>query len=312
VAGGRLDTVCGPVGAESLGFTLPHEHLVYAMTGWQLDHVGHVPRREQVESCVEAVAAAHELGVTALFDLTVPELGRDVDLLAEVSRRTGVHIAGATGLYARYPVTYFVRRSAAEIAEFFIHELVHGVGETGIRPALVKCAVDPPPFAEFSVRVLEAAAQAHRATGAPVVVHVEPGAQVEALHLALLSGIAPGRLVIAHAESTDLDLVLPIVEAGAFAGFDRFGYHHTLSDEERLAVLLELVRRGFQGRIQLSHDQITVFLGRDGLRATWIDRSRDWHLTHLPRDILPRLRAAGLDDQTIRTLTVENPAALFS
>jgi phosphotriesterase-related protein len=37
----------------------------------------------------------------------------------------------------------------------------------------------------------------------------------------------------------------------------------------------------------------------------------DWHFNHIPDTILPALREAGVTEDQIRTMTVDNPRRLF-
>jgi phosphotriesterase-related protein len=37
----------------------------------------------------------------------------------------------------------------------------------------------------------------------------------------------------------------------------------------------------------------------------------NWHFLHITKDILPALRTAGVTDDQIRQMTVENPRRIF-
>ena len=311
----QIQTVTGPVAVGDLGLTLPHEHLVFGMTGWQLDVVPVPSRAEQLAACERHTRAAVEAGVRTMLELTTPEMGRDVQLMREVSRRTGMRIACATGLYARRPSAYFVRRSEDEIAELFVHELTEGIGDTGIRAAVIKCAVEAAELTDHERTALTAAALASQATGAPVVVHVEPGAALAAARLLADRGLPGARTVIAHVESTpDPELLDTLAgELGVFLGFDRFGYELTVSNQARVEAVAALCRRGHAGRVLLSHDYVCVMFGRDARRWDGMeDQLRDWSFTYLPRAALPALAQAGVSDADLHRMTVANPAALFT
>jgi phosphotriesterase-related protein len=310
----QIQTVTGPVAVSELGLTLPHEHLVFGMTGWQLDIVPAPSRAEQLEACERHARAAVEAGVRTMLELTTPEMGRDVELMREVSRRTGLRIACATGLYARRPAAYFVRRSEDEITELFVHELTEGIGDTRVRAAVIKCAVEAADLSDHERTVLRAAAQASQATGAPVVVHVEPGAALAVARFLAGAGLPGARTVIAHVESTpELRLLETLAgELDVFLGFDRFGYELTVTNQVRVATVAALCRQGHAGRVLLSHDYVCVLFGRDARRWDGMeDQLREWSFTYLPRAAMPALGRAGVSDADLHRMTLANPASLF-
>jgi predicted metal-dependent phosphotriesterase family hydrolase len=47
------------------------------------------------------MADLHARGIRAIVDLTTVDLGRDIDLIVDVARRSRVHVIVATGVWAR-------------------------------------------------------------------------------------------------------------------------------------------------------------------------------------------------------------------
>jgi phosphotriesterase-related protein len=308
-----VETVEGRFPAADLGFTLAHEHVLYALLGWRLDHVPQPSFAEQVDVCVDALRPAAAGGVRALVDLTTVECGRDVALLAEVARRTGIRIVCATGLYARRPAPHFARRTASELEAFFLREATDGIGATAVKPGVVKCAIDGPELTGHEAAALTACTRVALRAGLPLVVHIEPGGAPTVLREAREHSLPGRRLVIAHGESAGLEGLIEIVEANdAYVGFDRFGLETALTDEARIAGVVELCKRGFAHRILLSHDTIGLFLGRDRGWASARPEFRNWNFGHLTTTILPRLAAEGVPPAAIEQMTVANPAALMA
>jgi phosphotriesterase-related protein len=310
-----VQTVTGPIDASELGFTLPHEHLVFGMTGWDLDYWPTVPAEEQVRICTEWVDQAKSAGVRSLVEVSTPEMGRDVNVMREVSERTGVHIICATGLYARRPLAYFLRRDTEEIAEFFLHELQDGIGTSGARAGLIKCAIESPQLSGYEQTVLGACARAAMVAGVPVMVHTEAGAALAAARFLSEAGLPGSQTIIAHAESTPSfdDLLVIADELGAYVGFDRFGYEVPLSDAKRCALVGALCHLGLAHRVLLSHDAVCVLHGRDAHRWDAVaDLVRNWRFDHLAKEILPRLSGQGITQAQIEQMTEANPAALLS
>src|SRR5436190_453735 len=96
---GRVRTVLGDVDPSTLGVTLVHEHLVVdwgELTGKPKLAFEYEPT---VERIAERLRAARADGVGALADCTPIGTGRYVDVMVDVSRRSGVAVVGATGFF---------------------------------------------------------------------------------------------------------------------------------------------------------------------------------------------------------------------
>jgi len=123
--------------------------------------------------------------------------------------------------------------------------------------------------------------------------------------------VDPARVVVGHSgDSTDLDYLIALMEAGSFIGMDRFGIDTILPFEQRCATVAELCRRGYAERMVLAHDAscyIDWFEERTLAKA--LPR---WHLTHIHDDVLPELRSRGVTDAQIATMLVENPRRYFA
>ena len=102
-----------------------------------------------------------------------------------------------------------------------------------------------------------------------------------------------------------------ILERGAWLGFDRFGIEAIASDKMRLASLLGLLSVGYD-RIMMSHDSVECWRGRDtGALDGMIAASPNWNMAHISRNILPAMRKAGVSEEIIDTLMVNNPRSYF-
>ena len=158
-------TVSGPVPADQLGFTLPHEHLYsrFRHADYRYDVLDQI-----ADVFDEEVSAFADLGGATIFDLTVPDNGRDPQRLRSLSERTGVNIVMGCGWYrGNYylPEERIDQRPVEDLAEELIREITEGVVDTGIKPGVIgeigseKTWVSP-----AEERVLRAVA---RATGPP-------------------------------------------------------------------------------------------------------------------------------------------------
>ena len=307
-----VQTVTGPVPAGTLGFILPHEH-----TGLELWHIQN--RWDYWELIRDEDVIAPELerfrarGGTCLVDVTNHGLGRDAMRLRRLSERTGLPIVMGSGWYrqAYYPPEALVdRRSVDELAEELIREFHEGVADTGIRPGIIgEIGTDKPWMSAQEERVFRACARAAKATGMAVTTHAaQSRVGLVQLDVLLEEGLDPARIVIGHVDSYPyLDYHLALLERGASIEFDFLGMDFSRLDTameprgERL--LCELVGRGHADRLLLSQDvchtlQLAAFGGHG--------------YTYLQETYLPRLRAAGVSDEAIQRMTVENPRRILS
>ncbi|MFL5749387.1 MAG: phosphotriesterase [Chloroflexota bacterium] len=314
LARGRAQTVCGPVDPSALGWVLPHEHTAIAL--W------HVPdrwdywelRRDEPVIVDELTAFREAAGEgAAVVDLTLPGVGRDPRWLAALSEATKLHVVMGAGWYrdAYYPPDALIdRRSVDSLAEEIEREATDGVAATGIRPGIIgEIGTDKPWISPREERVHRAAARAARRTGLAITTHaVQSTVGLDQLDLFEAEGADLSRVVIGHADShPSLEYHGAIVERGATVEFDFLGMSFTPLErhgEGRVVEsVCELLSRGHAGRIVLSqdvcHDSQLKRYGGNGY-------------TYLADSFVPRLRDAGVSDEEIRTMTVENPRRLLT
>ncbi len=308
----HVQTVLGDVDPADLGWVLPHEHTAIAL--W------HIPNRwdywelrRDETVIVEELAAFRAAGGGTVVDLTLDGVGRDPSWLAGLARATGLRLVMGSGWYrgAHYPAEALIdRRSVDALADEIVRDATEGVAGTGIRAGIIgEVGTDKPWLSAQEERVHRAAARAARRTGLAITTHaVQSTVGLDQLTIFEAEGADLTRVVIGHADSNpSLDYHLAIVERGATVEFDFLGMAFTPLErhgEGRIVEnLRELLARGHLERILLSqdvcHDSQLRRYGGNGY-------------TYLAESFLPRLRAAGVSDDEIRTITVDNPRRLLT
>jgi phosphotriesterase-related protein len=312
----RIPTVTGWITPGELGRTLVHEHVVTGLPGWESDTLAPgFRRREVLARAKDRIAELRDEGIGAMVDPCPADLGRDVELSAELSAATGFPIIAATGLYneaaggSAYWKFRTGRGDAAKIlADLFVRELSVGIGDTGIRAGLIKVATGLGQITRYERAVLEAAARAALVTGAPVTTHTEDG-QLGPEQQALLTsfGLPAHRIVIGHScGSADPAYHMRIAAGGSYLGFDRFGIEAVQPDDVRVASLLKLLGAGAGARVLVSHDTVWCWRGAP------LPPNPVWEPTHFTRRIVPKLRAGGAQPEQIEALLVDNPRRFFA
>jgi len=317
---GQVNTVRGPVDAGALGRTLMHEHVFVRSpevasnwpTGW--DPTTRVP--EAVERLQELKAA----GIDTIVDLTVVGLGRDIELVQEVAAQVELNIVVATGLYTYNELPhYFDYRSAAFrpshvdiLDDFFLHDIEEGIAGSGVRPGILKCATDEPGLTPGVERVLRAVARVHRHSGLPISTHTHVGTRrgLDQQRVFTEEGVDLSRVVVGHSgDSTDLDYLRTLLEAGSTLGMDRFGVDAYCPTPERVETVAHLCDEGFAPAMVLSHDA--------GCHMDWFDddflqaAQPNWNFLHISRDVLPAMRQRGVSERHIEAMLVDNPRRIL-
>jgi len=308
----RVPTVLGDVAPDELGVTLPHEHTGIAL--WHAkDRWDYWELTANHELVGEELREFRRRGGGTLVDLTLPGVGRDPERLRRLSTRTGVQVVMGCGWYREpyYPPEIRIdRRSVDDLADELVREFHDGVAGSGVRPGIIgEIGTDKPWLSAQEERVHRAAARAARRTGLAITTHaVQSTVGLDQLDVFEAEGADLSRVVIGHADSNpSLDYHLAIVERGATVEFDFLGMSFTPLERHGEARIVdnlrELLARGHAERILLSqdvcHDSQLKRYGGNGY-------------TYLAERFLPELRSAGVSEDEIRTITVDNPRRLLT
>jgi len=317
-----IATASGETTAAQLGRTLMHEHLVIGYPGWQSHSTVAGPSPEEEFSiCVDKIQELQALGYSSLLDPCPNDLGRDVELAAKVAQKTGFQIILATGLYkqAEGGVPYWHFRSnfgpqVDPMAELFIHELTHGIRETGIKAGIIKVATGVGEITDYERTILLAAAKASVETGAPITTHTDQGSLGDQQQQILTeAGVPAHRIIIGHSCGTDDHAYhMGLARGGSYLGFDRFGIDAIFPDAKRVASLAKMIQAGAGDRIVVSHDSVWCWKGQPFPPGMLENIGEDaFNPTFFERKIIPQLREAGVQDEQIDRLLVENPRRFF-
>jgi phosphotriesterase-related protein len=316
-----VETATGSVDSTSLGRTLMHEHLFVTTPELHLNYPGRWGAEDDlVEDAVQRLAAVKEAGFDTLVDVTVLGLGRDLPRVRRVADQVAINIVVATGVYTFHdvPLAFQAQGPGTELGgpepmtEMFVGDIVDGVGDTGIRAGILKCATDEPGLTPGVQRVLRAVAQAHRQTGVPISTHTHAASRrgLDQQRVFAEEGVDLSRVVIGHSgDTTDLDYLEELIANGSYVGMDRFGLDMIVSFEDRVATVAALCSRGHAGRIVLSHDACCHT--DEASRAVLEEAIPSWHYLHIAGDVLPALRRAGVTEGQIDQMLVDNPRAIL-
>ncbi len=287
-------------------------------------------RTQDLASQVSEVEDLARRGVGTVVDVTPSGKGRDPVALREISTRTGVHVIAATGFYkepACPPLAH--RGTVADLVAFMVGEAESGIEGSDILPGIIKVGSSKGTITPTEAKVFAAAARVQRRTGLPITTHTTLGTMGrEQVDLLVAEGADPARIVIGHCDlNVEPAYHLEILKTGATVAFDTIGketfryrrhqgtgYHryaflleeYHIPDRSRSTTLLALLHAGYASQIVLSLD----LLWREGLDNP--DTTGTWGYGYLFERFLPRMRDAGVGDDEIATMMVENPRRILS
>jgi len=300
----RLTTTLGPRTAAELGLILPHEHIFVDFRPPEHPQHGEAEAAEVVALMAPQIELAQAQGVTALVDCTPVGVGRRADILKAVSIATGMPLLVPTGIYREPKIPAWAHAaSEAELADWMIGELQGEIERSGVRAAWIKLSAGDDGITECEAKILRAAARAGKETNAVIGSHTMRGRVAQdQLDILEKAGYTAQRFIWIHTQKeADFAWHLEIARRGAWLEYDAIGD----SDAVCLDFVLRSLQAGLGGQVLLSHDR------------GWYDPAKPGGgdpkpFTHLVAHFLPKMRAAGVDEETIRTLTHTNPFRAFA
>ena len=259
-----------------------------------------------------------------MIDAAPPSLGRRADIIVAVSRAAGLPVVVPTGFYRDASIPEWARAaSEGELRDWMVGELLGGMEEADVKAGWIKLAAGDGGFTETERKCLRAAARAGVATDATIGCHIASGIVARGTRWDTVerSGYPAERFVWIHADlepwiHADHDRVSGLREElarrGAWIEFDKIGFRKPGDDAEPIDTMhVDMVQHmldvGLGDRLLLSMDSGWYDPGRPDCRAGCIPG-----YTYLTETFLPKLRASGVDETTIDTLTRVNPFHAFA
>ena len=313
-----IQGVFGPIDPAELGQTLIHEHITCADWSMRMNFGEKFFDFDQVAAMAEAqLNRAKALGVRTVVDGTPVNLGRDIRLIREVARRTGLNFIASTGFYYQEE-PWLGMRDEEQIYDLLMGDCTDGISGTDSRPGILKAGVGRLGITPLLHKVLHATARVAKETGLPVFCHHEVSVRTggEILDLFGACGVPASQVILGHSGDTDdLEYLTAMLERGCWLGMDRFGFCDLdLPLEPRVNTIAALCRAGWGRRLLLGHDLAAYLAFWDSWETTkgadWKNLDVDYSFIH--RKVLPALREKGLDEAAIQRLLVDNPRDFFT
>lgn len=305
---GKVMTVHGLIPADSMGITLPHEHLLIVHKGNYLDLTNET-------KAISELGLFASYGGKTLVEATNIGIGRNPEGLKRISTATGINVIMGSGFYKDKWIHDTIKvKSVEQLSNIITNDIRKGIN--GIHAGLIGEVGVSRPITVFEEKSLLAAGRSQKATGAAVNIHFDvwatPAEINHALDLLESEGADLSRVYISH-RTPYVELAneyAAYIQRGCYISFDLLGmeiyppvalnWNKELKIAETIKALIDL---GYINNILISQDVcFSVLYVENG----------GYGYTHILKNIVPKLKAGGITDEQIRTIIVENPKRILA
>ena len=304
----QIMTVTGPIGINSMGHSLIHEHILVDFIGAEQYDPKRWNRKDVIEKIMPHLRGLKATGCKTLVDCTPNYLGRDVELLRELSKLSDLQILTNTGYYGgsanKFLPAHAFTETEQQLADRWVKEFNIGIDGTNIRPGFIKISVNDGSLSEISRKLIRAAGLCHLQTGLTIASHTGPAVPaMEEIEILKQMKVSPGAFIWVHAQNEkDWNQYLIAGRQGAWVSLDGLGDENVTTYVEMLAFL----KKGkLLHQVLLSHDAGWYEPGKP-------DGGKIRGYTTLSIKLLPALKQAGFSVKEIAQLIKDNPAKAFA
>jgi predicted metal-dependent phosphotriesterase family hydrolase len=309
----KIQTILGTIEPGELGFTDSHGHLIMDRDLIVAKHPDF--KIADIDKVVEEVNLFMQAGGRAMVEMSPIGCGRNPRAMLEIAARTGLHVVASTGIqksefYLDSHWRHFY--SAQQMAEIFIEEITEGMDANSYngpfidrieaKAGIIKVATPYQHISPSDKRVFEAAALAHKETGAPISTHTENGTMgLEQVQLIQSFGVEPQHFTVGHMDrNPDLYTHIKIAETGAFLLYDTPSRVKYFPE----STFIELVG----GMVEAGYGKQIVWGGDMARKSYFHSYSGGPGLAYVPEKFTARMRDQGFSDDVVEDIFVNNPA----
>lgn len=263
-----IQTVSGTLPPENLIFCHCHEHLMISKgKSWETNPVLWI---DSFDKTLDELKSFSRGSGSVVVDAQPVGCNRMESQLPILTKQSGVQIIASTGFHKMifYPENHWIfQYSTLQLADVFLHEIQKGMYTACDNSApsqyitskagMIKCALDTCGLNSQYKKLFDAAILASGNSGAPMMVHIEQGADsimladyLESQHMNL------NRVIFCHMDRacTDLEVHKALCRRGVYLEYDTIGrpkYHDDLTEAN---IFMELLNSGYEDRLLFALD----------------------------------------------------------
>lgn len=310
----RIQTVLGDIKPEDMGMTYAHEHLI-----------SQPPRRisdldpdlilDSIDASVQEIALFQNVGGKTICDATAIDYGRNINAIAEVSRRAKINVIATTGFNkALYFEKWISDTPLEQLQERMLKDITLGIDGTNYKAGMLKFGTSYGLMRDDEVKTARAVCRVQRETEAPLFTHTESGTiGLDQIELLKEERVNLERVCIGHQDrNPDIWNIKKIASSGCFISIDQISKVKYYTDQVRIDLIIDLALQGFQRQILISGDlarrsYLKAYGGGPGLgyiAGPFRERLREEMADHKI--------AAHKIDSIIEDLYINNPRRFFT
>lgn len=308
-------TVLGDIAPTEMGLTYSHEHIIIEESYPTISNPLFV--LNDVDKVSQELTGFYIAGGQTVVDTMPANCGRNVEKLAEVSRRSKVNIIAPTGIHLEMyylPNHWRYSYSADQLTRLFVDDIIQGIDRhdyggpiverTSYKAGMIKLGTADDKITDHQKKIFDAVVQAHLETGAPILTHTNGGKlALEQVELFAKLGADLSHIVISHVDKNkDLTFHHDLMQTGVYVEYDS---HFRWKDEENNQTIFLL-----ENLLPHYPDQIT--LGMDMAKHSyWKSYGGKPGLNYLLTEFRQMLITSGLEPY-FENMFFTNPQKLYT
>jgi phosphotriesterase-related protein len=308
--GAYIMTVNGKLEINEMGKTLIHEHIVTNFNGTENPNEPFVDQEIAIDLILPYLKNLKSLGYKTLFECTPSYIGKNVSLLKELSKRSGIQIVTNTGYYAavnkKYLPKHVYTESAESLAERWFNEWQEGISDTGIRPGFIKLGVGKRALDSVEQKIVTAGIIVSKRTGMALAVHTGGGESINSQYLlAKKHNFDLNKLIWVHAQNGLDEERISMAEKDIWISLD--GVSET-KVEEYVAMIVKFKERSLLHKLLVSHDDgWSVEFAKGELSLKLFGNGNSQPYRTISEILEKRLYEIGFNKAQIELILIENP-----
>lgn len=306
-----INSVLGKIAASNLGVTLMHEHITWDRSGAESNNKYSI--EEVVNTMLPYLLELKNAGCHTFVDATTFGSGRDLEILMECSKRTGLNILTNIGAWdgsnieEKFIPSILKGKNIDEIAEIWTSEFFNGIEGTNVKPAYIKIALgDTGVITEFQEKILRAAARTSIKTKLPIQCHTIPAnSAVNAVEIIEEEKLSLNKFIWVHGDvEQNWEVIMKLAKKGIWIEFDYLGRCKEFS--WHLEAIRNLIENNLLDRILLSQDAGVFYFGEKNNKESILPYDRIF------KEFIPYCEYNGISHETFHKLLTENPLKVLS
>lgn len=301
-----INTVLGEISPEKLGVTLMHEHITWDWDGAESKNQYSID--EIVNTMLPFLLDLKKSGCDTFVEATTFGAGRDVNVLIECAKRSGLNIITNVGIWdgggkpQKYTPNLFKGKEIDDIAEIWSAEYFKGIDGTTVKPSFIKIALgDTGEITEFQDIILRAAARTSLKTNLPVQCHTfSANSAIHAVNIIEEEKLPLNKFIWVHADGEkNIEVIKQLAHKGIWVEYDCLARAQDFS--WYIQAIKIIIEEGLTGRLLISQDAGTYYYGKENPESSIFPYSR------LFKEFIPFCKEHGIPQAIFDELLKSNP-----